>query len=49
MKRRIPVELLVFAAGLALFAVGAYLVYPPAALIVPGVILMAISIFGDKK
>lgn len=49
MKRRITSNFVVFTLGLLLFAGGAYLVYPPAGLIAPGAILMAISLFGGQK
>jgi len=42
-------NLIVFLAGLGLFAAGAHQIYPPAALIGPGVVLMVISLFGDRK
>lgn len=42
-------NLVVFLVGLGLFAAGAYLIYPPAALIGPGLALMAISLFGGRK
>ena len=53
MKRRFnlnPVvyDLVIFIVGLLAFAAGAYLIYPPAALIGAGVILMAISLFGGQ-
>ena len=37
---------IVFFVGLLLLVAGVYLVYAPAALIVPGVILIAISLWG---
>jgi hypothetical protein len=46
---KINLEFIVFLAGLLLATVGLYLVYPPAALIVPGIILMAISLPGGNK
>jgi hypothetical protein len=46
---RINPHLVVFAAGLLLFAAGLFLVYPPAALIGPGLVLMAITLFGDRQ
>lgn len=42
-------NLAVFAVGLVLFGAGAYAAYPPAGLIGPGIILMAIALFGDKR
>ncbi len=38
-----------FFAGLLLIGAGAWMVYPPAALIGPGVILVGVSIFGVPK
>lgn len=35
--------------GLALVSGGAWLIYPPAAFIVPGAILTAIAIFGVRR
>jgi len=49
MKLRISSNMVVFMAGLALFSAGAALIYLPAALIGPGVILMAISVFGERS
>lgn len=34
--------------GLTILSAGCFLVYPPAALIVPGVILVAMAIFGVR-
>jgi hypothetical protein len=48
-KIAIPLTMTVFSLGLLLFAGGIYLVYPPAALFCPGIILMAISIFGEPR
>jgi len=45
---KLPIDLVVFLAGLALFAGGTWLIYPPAALIGAGCILMGISLFGGK-
>lgn len=42
-------NLLVFVLGLLLFSAGVYLIYPPAAFVCAGVILMAISIFGGQR
>lgn len=47
-KLKITTEMVVFSAGVLLFAVGTWFIYPPAALLASGVILMAISVFGDK-
>ena len=47
-KLKITTEMVVFSAGLLLFAVGAWFIYPPGALLASGAILMAISIFGEK-
>lgn len=49
MKRTAAINLITFILGLALLAAGAYLIYPPAALILTGLILMLISLFGDQK
>lgn len=46
---KINPNLVTFASGLLLASVGAYLVYPPAGLILPGTVLMGISLFGDRK
>jgi len=47
--RSIPINLIVFLAGMALFFIGIYLIYLPAALIAVGMILMLISLFGESK
>lgn len=47
--RSIPLNLIVFLAGLVLFFIGIYLIYPPAAMIGVGIIMMAISLFGESK
>ena len=47
--RNIPVNFYIFFMGLALFSGGLYLVYPPAAPIGAGIILMIISLFGERK
>ena len=47
MTRR--VELLVFVFGLILFGAGLWMAWPPAGLIGPGLVLMAISVFGAGK
>lgn len=49
MKRSALFNLIGFALGLALLAGGLYLIYPPAALVIPGLILMAISLFGGGR
>ncbi len=48
MKLHSSVNLVVFCLGLLSFAAGVYLIYPPAALIGCGLILMAISLFGER-
>ncbi|MDD5367470.1 MAG: hypothetical protein PHQ40_00430 [Anaerolineaceae bacterium] len=48
MKLKFSSNLAGFVLGLLLFAAGAYLVYPPAALIGSGMLMMAISLFGDQ-
>ena len=48
-KFRPDPNLVAFFIGLCLFAGGLYLVYPPSALIGPGIILMAISLFGGRQ
>lgn len=49
MKRlRLSPDLIVFGAGLLLFGVGLYAIWPPLAYIGGGVVLMAISLFGGK-
>jgi len=45
----VPLNLIVFLIGIFLFFVGLYLIYPPAALIAVGMILMLISLFGESK
>jgi hypothetical protein len=45
----IPLNLIVFLAGIVLFYYGIYRIYPPAAFIGAGIILMGISIFGEHK
>jgi hypothetical protein len=47
--RNIPINFFVFFCGLALFAGGIYLIYPPGAPIGAGLILMGISLFGERK
>lgn len=47
--KNIPINFVVFLVGLVLFSGGAYLIYPPAALIGSGVILIGISLFGERK
>lgn len=42
-------NLIVFMLGLLVFTAGAFWIYPPAALIGAGVILMAIALFGDRQ
>lgn len=49
MKLRPLVNPVVFLFGLLMFFVGVYLIYPPAALIGSGLILMAISLFGERQ
>ncbi|NMC84299.1 MAG: hypothetical protein GYA58_03335 [Anaerolineaceae bacterium] len=49
MKRKVDLNLAVFILGLFSFAVGLYQIYPPAAWIGPGMVLMSISLFGDQK
>ena len=46
--KRITPQLCVFALGLLLASAGFYLIYPPAGLIVLGLVLMAITVFGGK-
>jgi len=47
--RKFPVNLLTFAIGLVLLAAGTYLIYPPAALILAGLILMIVSSVGESQ
>lgn len=47
MKKKLPINFLVFLAGLGLLSAGVFLIYPPAALIVAGLVLMLISLFGE--
>jgi hypothetical protein len=47
-RRRINIDLAFFMVGLVLFALGAYLIYPPAALVGSGLIFMGISLFGGR-
>jgi len=49
MKPRITLNLAVFIFGFVFLAAGLYLIYPPAALIGPGLILMAIALFGGRR
>lgn len=44
-----PPEFWAFGAGLFLFGVGLYLVWPPLAPLGVGLVLMSVSIFGDRK
>lgn len=39
----------VFALGLVLTSTGLYLVYPPAALIFPGLVLLYVSLKGGRR
>lgn len=48
MKKKIASNLVVFIVGLLLFSAGIFLIYPPAAYIGAGIVLMAISLFGDQ-
>jgi prepilin signal peptidase PulO-like enzyme (type II secretory pathway) len=48
MKLKFSSNLVGFVLGLLLFAAGAYLIYPPAALLGSGMLLMAIAVFGDN-
>ena len=41
--------LLIFLSGLGLLCLGLYFVYPPLAPIAAGVVLMAITLVGDRK
>lgn len=41
------INLIAFLIGLGLFAAGLWLAWPPAGLIGPGIVLMAISVLGD--
>ena len=43
------IELLTFFLGLALFGAGLWMAWPPAGLIGPGLVLMAISILENRK
>ncbi len=49
MKKKIPVNLMVFIIGLGLLMGGIYLIYPPAAMIGSGIVLMVISLIGEGK
>ncbi|MEN6522850.1 MAG: hypothetical protein ABFD14_03910 [Anaerolineaceae bacterium] len=46
---KFKMNLFVFILGMVLMAIGLYLIYPPAAFISVGVILMGISLFGREK
>ena len=48
MRYAIVFNSLAFFSGLMLFSVGAWLVYPPAAFIGSGLILMFVSLFGRE-
>jgi hypothetical protein len=39
----------VFIGGLVLLSIGIYKIYPPAMFVAVGIILMAISLFGDER
>lgn len=41
--------LVIFLSGLGLLCLGLYFVYPPLAPIAAGVVLMAITLIGDRK
>ena len=47
-KTFITLDLLVFILGLGLFTAGIYMIYPPAALIAFGMILMVMTVGGRK-
>ncbi len=44
---RVLSEPTIFFVGLVLMAVGVYLIYPPAMFVSVGIVLMAISLFGN--
>ena len=48
MKRILTANFIVFFLGLAAFTAGVYWIYPPAAPIGAGLILMGISLFGRE-
>lgn len=48
LARTFDVRDAMLAIGLALLAVGLFLVWPPAALIVPGAIMSAVAIFAGR-
>lgn len=43
----IPPDLVAFGSGLLIFCVGLYLIYPPAAFIGCGVVIMAVVVFWN--
>lgn len=47
--KKFPLNFYVFTLGLGLFAGGMFAIYPPAAVIAVGLILMGISLFGGGK
>ena len=49
MRKRISVNLVVFSLGFVAFSAGIGAIYWPAALVLGGLVLMAISLFGDAK
>lgn len=42
-------DLAAFAVGLALLSAGCFWAWPPAGLIAPGAVLIAVALFGDKR
>jgi hypothetical protein len=42
-------ELVAFIIGLVAFTIGLYLIFPPAAFIGSGIVIMAISVFGGGE
>ena len=47
--KKLPLHLFVFLAGMVLFFIGVYQIYPPAAFGLTGLILMIISTIGEGK
>lgn len=48
-SRRISLDLIVFIIGIASLFAGAYMIYPPAAFIAVGLVLIAITTIGGSK
>ena len=48
-SKRISLDLIVFIAGVASLFAGTYMIYPPAAFIALGLVLIAVTTIGGEK